>query len=649
MTNPTSPSAAAIFEQQLLEARILRRVNAAAAKLEPLHVLNVLCAEICKALSADSAAFGNFNSARDAIEIIAEYRTSGLSAIGVVLPLSGNDITPKVFEERRPIVIADVENEVHFGANREAAGRFGIRSMMIVPVLAGSDVVGTLGIDSLTLRSFTPADQNLAMSVVQAAIPALKQTHMIEALRNELIERHAVENALRGSQNRFIELVNNLEGIVLEGEITNQVSHLTFVSKRAEHILGYPIDWWFAEPHRHLTPIFPEDRALVREGIIRSSREQIAVDLEYRMVKADQSIIWVRTLAKVEMVGERLFWRGLTTDITALKKQQLLEQDRNLALELIAQGADLPRILSAIADLLYRQFQLPCGVTVYQNDQVFLLANVAIPEVALPMLKQVKLGAEVLEMRQALRQGKPYSFSLDTNFLFAPELRQVLQAQELHHAVLFPMRLATGQVRGGMVFFSKTAFEFTLDPRVISSCDLAAIAIERQRLLASLEHQALHDILTGLPNRALYNAHLEQVIAQATRNGSRFALLHIDLNRFKQINDTHGHLVGDAVLVAVARALENTVRASDTVARLGGDEFCIIAPDISTSEDADVLREKIRIAIAQIELEPSIKIKAAIGFAIFPIDASTADTLYTVADRAMYQQKHAYSGSSALG
>jgi diguanylate cyclase (GGDEF)-like protein len=126
-------------------------------------------------------------------------------------------------------------------------------------------------------------------------------------------------------------------------------------------------------------------------------------------------------------------------------------------------------------------------------------------------------------------------------------------------------------------------------------------------------------------------------------------LLHIDLNRFKQINDTHGHSLGDAVLVAVARALESAVRASDTVARLGGDEFCIIAPEINTTEAAYVLREKIKTAIDQIELEPNVKIQAAIGFAIFPKDASTADALYTVADRAMYQQKRIYSGSTALG
>jgi diguanylate cyclase (GGDEF)-like protein len=309
----------------------------------------------------------------------------------------------------------------------------------------------------------------------------------------------------------------------------------------------------------------------------------------------------------------------------------------------------LSRILDAIADLLFKQFSLPCGITVYQDNRVFLLANVAVPEAVLPMLKEIKLSSEALEMRQALRQGRPYPFSLEHNSLFESDLCQVLLEHQLQYAVLFPMRLATGQVRGGMVFFSKTPFEFIQDPRVISSCDLAAIAIERQRLLASLEHQALHDILTGLPNRALYNAHLEQVIAQATRNGTQFALLNIDLNRFKQINDTFGHSVGDDVLKVVATTLENTVRASDTVARLGGDEFCIIAPDISSVETARGLCEKIKAAITQIELESNVKIEASIGFAIFPIDASTADTLYTVADRAMYQQKRVYSGSTALG
>ncbi len=648
MTHSASPSAAAIFEQQLLEARILRRVNAAAAKLEPLHVLNVLCAEVAKALHADSAAFGQLNLARDAIEIIAEYRTSGISAIGVILPLAGNDITPQVLEQRRPVVIDDAQHNLQFGSNRQAAIRFGICSMMIVPVLAGKAVIGTLGVDSLTPRVFSPADQNLAMSVVQAAIPALKQTHMIEALRSELVERHSIEQALRSSQNRFIELVNNLEGMVFEGEMQGGISRLTFVSQRAEQILGYPLEWWFSEPNWQTKPVHPDDQALVLEKMSLSAQEGKAVDIEYRMIRADQRIIWVRTLAKVEHEDKNLHWRGLTTDITPLKQQQLLEQDRNLALELMSRGADLPKILSTIAQLLHRQFHLPCAITAYQNAETQLLAHLAVPEKAVPMLQRIRFGDDALEMRQVLRQGQPYAFEIASGFLFEPELCDVLIKAGLHHAVLMPMRLATGEVRGGMVFFSANAFEFALDPRITSSCDLAAIAIERHRLLASLEHQALHDILTGLPNRSLYNAHLAQIISQSTRNASRFALLQIDLNRFKQINDTHGHAAGDAVLVAVARAMQKCLRASDMAVRLGGDEFCIIAPEVSSRTDARVLLEKISIAIEAIWLEPNIQISAAIGYAIFPDDASSADALYTAADHAMYRQKN-YAGNSARG
>lgn len=643
------PSAAAIFEQQLLEARILRRVNTAAAQLEPIHVLNVLCAEIAKALQADSAAFGRLIEHKAAIEIIAEYRTNGSSAIGILLPLSGNDITPKVLAERRPFVIQDVKNAIRFGDNREAALSFGIQSMLIVPVLAGDDVVGTLGVDSYTLRDFSPADQNLAMSLIQAAIPALKQTHMIEALRNELHERQKIESALRRSQTRFIDLVNNIEGMVFEGEIKNGVSKLTFVSQHSEQILGYPIDWWFQEPEWASKPVHPEDREIVLKGMQKSAEQKSAVDMEYRMLRADRSVVWVRTLAKVEDNGEYLFWRGLTTDITSLKKQQLLEQDRNRVLELMAQGAKLNTILDTVAELLFRQFGLACGITIYQDATVRLLSQVGIPEAALSWMEYIQLNENALEMRQTLRHGQPYAFLLGQSTIFPNELAEQLALHQLTHAVLLPMRLATGEVRGGMAFFSASPFDLANDPRITSSCDLAAIAIERDRLLASLEYQALHDILTGLPNRALYNSHLEKTIAHAERNSSRFALFSIDLNQFKQINDTFGHTSGDVALVAVARALEACVRASDVVARLGGDEFCIIAPDLKNHNDAILLLEKIQLAVQSIQLEPNIQVSASVGYSLYPDDATSSGMLYSLADRAMYRQKKHYEGSSARG
>jgi diguanylate cyclase (GGDEF)-like protein/PAS domain S-box-containing protein len=633
-------SAAAIFEQQLLEARILRRVNAAAANQEPRRVLAVLCAEIAKALGADSAAFGRLNQSGDALEIIAEYRQTGNSAIGLYLPHSSNDVTPLVIRERRVVVIEDAQNDPRFGKNNDSAKAFGIKSMMVVPVFADETVLGTLGVDSFSQRKFSISDQQLAMNVVQAAIPALKQTHVIEALRFELQERHQVENALRHSQNRFINLVNNLECVVSEGEIINNQARLTFVSGYVETIFGYSPDWLYGQPNWHTMAIHPEDLTLFKTHLNAAFANQQPFDLEYRICHKNGNVLWVRNQINIEILGEKILWRGLTTDITHLKKQQLLEQDRNRVLSMIASGAALTDTLQTIAGLLYRQFGLPCGISSYQAASTKLLAQVGLPETTIAAMKHIQLDHHADQMRQALKNGEAYCLILANTEVFAKDLCQSLQNAGYNFAMLLPMHLESGQVRGGLVFFSPSPFVHIADPRIRSGCDLAAIAIERQRLLASLEYQALHDPLTGLPNRALYNSHLEQRIASALRTQIGFALIQIDLDHFKSLNDTHGHTYGDEVLRRVAQTLLETVRSSDLVARLGGDEFCVIAQEIQTQEDATVLCEKLKTALSGVQLEPHHHLSAAIGYALYPSDAQRPDTLYTHADRAMYHHKH---------
>jgi diguanylate cyclase (GGDEF)-like protein/PAS domain S-box-containing protein len=633
-------SAATIFEQQLLEARILRRVNAAAANQEPRRVLAVLCAEIAKALGADSAAFGRLNPSGNALEIIAEYRQNGNSAIGVELPLSGNDITPQVMRERRAVVIEDAQNDPKFGKNRDSAKAFGIKSMMIVPLIADETVLGTLGLDSHTSRTFSIADQQLAMNVVQAAIPALKQTHIIEALRHELHEREQAEIALRHSQNRFINLVNNLECVVSEGEIVGDQARLTFVSGYVETIFGYTPEWLYSQPNWHTLAIHPEDQNHVLANLHQAFATQQPFDLEYRVCHKNGAVLWIRNQISMEFVGETMLWRGLTTDITHLKKQQLLEQDRNRVLAMIASGATLTDTLHTIAGLLYRQFGLPCGISSYQAANTMLLAQVGIPQTALADMQHIQLNHHATTMRQTLKNGAAYGFELAQTEIFDKDLCQHLQDAGYRFATLLPMNLASGQTRGGLVFFSPEPFAHTNDPRIHSGCDLAAIAIERQRLLASLEHQALHDPLTGLPNRAFYTAHLEQCIAKALRNQSGFALVQIDLNSFKSLNDTHGHAYGDHVLCQVAQTLLRAVRKSDLVARLGGDEFCVIAQDIHSHSDAAVLCQLLEQALVGLDLEPQAQVSAAIGYALYPSDAEQPDTLYSHADRAMYQRKH---------
>ncbi len=156
-----------------------------------------------------------------------------------------------------------------------------------------------------------------------------------------------------------------------------------------------------------------------------------------------------------------------------------------------------------------------------------------------------------------------------------------------------------------------------------------------------LRHLATHDMLTGLPNRVLLDDRLEQGIAHADREGHGFAVAIVDLDRFKQVNDSCGHQAGDALLKEVAQRLQGVARSIDTVARLGGDEFVMILDRLESQQDAEIVANRIVEALRQplragdIDLHTS----ASIGFAFFPADGNSVDTLMANADAAMYCAK----------
>ena len=176
------------------------------------------------------------------------------------------------------------------------------------------------------------------------------------------------------------------------------------------------------------------------------------------------------------------------------------------------------------------------------------------------------------------------------------------------------------------------------------ACDVT----ERQRLAEQLSQLAYHDGLTGLPNRLRLEDRLQQAIAQASRRHEPLDLLFIDLDRFKPINDSHGHAVGDQVLCEVARRLQTQLRASDLVARLGGDEFVVLLTTLATHEDCLAVADKLMLALA----EPmqigalTLQVGASMGVARYPEMGNTAAELLRSADAAMYQAKQA--GRSAL-
>ena len=202
------------------------------------------------------------------------------------------------------------------------------------------------------------------------------------------------------------------------------------------------------------------------------------------------------------------------------------------------------------------------------------------------------------------------------------------------------------QEAAGKLLAVDRALEAEIRAREMTAHQLAA-AMEQKE---GARYAAFHDVLTDLPNRALFKDRLEQGFAQAKRHGWALAVMFLDLNDFKEINDTHGHDAGDLVLQAIAVRLKNSTRGDDTVSRHGGDEFLYLLAGIRDEKNIAMVAEKIIKAIqAPCDIKVrghgiSLSVRSSIGIAVFPKDGASADELIKSADRAMYRAKQGSSG-----
>ncbi len=185
---------------------------------------------------------------------------------------------------------------------------------------------------------------------------------------------------------------------------------------------------------------------------------------------------------------------------------------------------------------------------------------------------------------------------------------------------------------------------------VVAAVRAQAMTEEAEGAAAQMSHMASHDFLTGLPNRALLRDRLAQAIALAQRHGNRVALLFLDLDHFKHINDSLGHAVGDQLLQLAARRLQEHVRQSDTVCRQGGDEFVLLLADVEAAQDAAQSAEKLVRAMAEPYLIGAhrLHVTVSIGVSIYPDDGAGADAVLRNADTAMYHAKSSGRNNYAL-
>jgi diguanylate cyclase len=178
---------------------------------------------------------------------------------------------------------------------------------------------------------------------------------------------------------------------------------------------------------------------------------------------------------------------------------------------------------------------------------------------------------------------------------------------------------------------------------------LQELAVHYEQEAATARHSALHDELTGLPNRTLLLDRLNQVLARAKRYDEQFALLFLDLDRFKDINDRLGHAAGDKLLQRVAERLLSSVRGGDTACRYGGDEFVVLLPEVESERRAMEVAEKIRGRLAKpYDIDGhSIALTATVGVAVYPKNGIGHVDLIEHADAAMYRAKNAGVVSAA--
>lgn len=194
---------------------------------------------------------------------------------------------------------------------------------------------------------------------------------------------------------------------------------------------------------------------------------------------------------------------------------------------------------------------------------------------------------------------------------------------------------------GARDFISKPFDLLEVHKRIHNMLEVRLLYKELAQYSKQQQELALHDPLTGLPNRRLLEDRIATVLQHAMRQHSKAAVMYLDLDGFKGINDTYGHAYGDEILKLVARRLTGCSRKEDTVARVGGDEFVIVLGDVSTLRDAQEPASKLIEAVSEPYLinGVTLKLSTSIGISLFPDDATTVESLIAVADSALYQAK----------
>jgi diguanylate cyclase (GGDEF)-like protein/PAS domain S-box-containing protein len=466
----------------------------------------------------------------------------------------------------------------------------------------------------------------------------------------DITGRMQVEEALRRSEEEFRSMFE-LAGIgAAEADLVT--GRYVRVNRKLCEMLGYTTEELCSMPISKFT--HTEDHPLTEQVLDRMRAGAIGEHTaEKRYIHKSGRIVWAILNATViyDSTGRPIRGVGTMQDITERKRAEWLEQDRRRVLEMVAKDLPLPEVLTRLAAVIDRQ--LCCAataVTVLQDGEVQIYA----PTLPVDWSDGVRLRA--LSLSTHLSRGSwDSSDSCGVTYLQSDaawkELRPIAAAHGLQCCWTIAIKATDETPLGLLTIFSRemrcpSAGEIaTFD----MASKLATICIEHHNTTRQLAHLVRHDSLTSLPNRIMFEDRLQQGMSMARRSGKAMALMLIDIDHFKSINDTLGHDAGDHLLQQFAHRLRSRLRDTDTMARIGGDEFAVVLPELGNIDDTQLIAKKLLDCLVEPFglTERKMLVTASIGIAVFPRDSEDGVTLQKKADMALYRAKeHGRNGFS---